>query len=340
MRRLIAAQWAQRRRSMGHYDVSTLAGFAAAWKRSGAVSDLLAYALFRRDLGRPLPGRWVETLLNGLPRLSVAQRRHALGLIAEVSPMVLKERPGNVLGDWREMPSLASSLGADPAPLIARIDTQQGIWRAEFASWAGQQCARGGLCVVGNAASLSGQALGARIDDCGGVVRFNRFGSDPAHRGDMGRRTDVWVVSPGYRGPVPSSVAWAVVSGPDMRYRLQDWRPVLPLLQAGVPVLTVPLAVWRPLVEQLRAPPSAGVLMLAWLKTIQASKGWKGLVTAGIGCGLTAGGQYHLVSTRQAAGTRHNWAAEQQLVASWLVQGLTTLSSRHAGSGSGAMVNG
>ena len=50
--------------------------------------------------------------------------------------------------------------------------------------------------------------------------------------------------------------------GPAMEYKLQNWSAVQPLLQQGSKLLTVPLTVWRTCVQQLQAPPSAGVLML------------------------------------------------------------------------------
>lgn len=334
MRRLVAAQWARRKRRLGDYDQATLAGFLAAWRHSGALSDLLAYALFRRDLGRPLPARWVEPLRHGLNRLMSDQRRLALGLLAEYGPTALTEVSTHWLADAAGLPALAS-LGLQNAdPLVARIDTQQAAWRAEFAQWVAQRRAQGGLCVVGNAAVLQGLALGPVVDASAGVVRFNRYGADASLQPDVGRRTDVWVVSPGYQGPAPGGVSWVVMTGPDVRYRLQEWSTVLPLLQAGVPVLTVPLTVWRELVKTLQAPPSAGVLMLAWLASMGGA-GWSGLHSAGIGSGLTGDGRYHKVAARQAAGSRHHWPAEQQLVAQWQQQGLNGLCQPSTQRGSG-----
>lgn len=324
MRRLVAAQWARRKRRLGDYDQGTLAGFVAAWRYSGAVSDLLAYALFRRDLGRPLPARWVEPLRQGLSRLTTEQRRLALGLLAEYGPAALAGLSSGWLADASGLPALASERPNGANPLIASIHTQQTAWRDGFTQWVAQRRAQGGLCVVGNAAVLQGLALGPAVDASAGVVRFNRYGADASLQPDVGQRTDVWVVSPGYRGPAPRGVSWVVVSGPDVRYRVREWATVLPLREAGVPVLTVPLPVWREMVTTLQAPPSAGVLMLAWLASM-GSSGWKGVHSAGIGSGVTGKGRYHKVATKQAAGSRHHWSAEQQLVSKWQLLGLNRL---------------
>lgn len=322
MKRLVAAQWARRKRRLGDYDEATLGGFVAAWRHSGALSDLLAYALFRRDLGRTLPTRWVAPLSSGLCRLMTAQRRLALGLLAECGPAALEGVSSGWLADASGMPALASVTPHLAHSLVASVDTQQATWRALFEEWVAQRRAVGGLCVVGNAAVLKGLALGPVVDACAGVVRFNRFGTSAELQPDVGQRTDVWVVSPGYQGPAPRGVSWVVMSGPDVRYRLQDWGTVLPLLEAGVPVLTVPLAVWRELVAVLQAPPSAGVLMLGWLSSMGGA-GWGGLHSVGIGSGLTGDGRYHMVGPWKAASSRHHWPAEQRLVARWHEQGLS-----------------
>lgn len=63
---------------------------------------------------------------------------------------------------------------------------------------------------------------------------------------------------------MPQGVQWVVVSGPEMAFRLQDWRRFEASWQDGTRLLTVPLQTWSELVSALQAPPSAGLLFLAW----------------------------------------------------------------------------
>jgi hypothetical protein len=325
--------WARWRRRRGRYDARTLAGFASAWHHTGSPSALLRLAAFRRDLGRPLPQRWVLPLTQGLASLSASQRRVALGLLGEVA----RERLATLSpAAWEEaatsMPLAASRCVAHAAPVgqvaardaLARIHSEQPRWRAEFAQWIRSCATAQGVCVVGNAATLRDGGLGTRIDAYAAVLRFNQFaGAGPDDDVDLGRRLDVWVVSHGHRGLRPAAARFAVMSGPDPCFRPQNWEAVLALAAAGTPVLTVPLAVWRDLVRDLRAPPSAGLLLLAWLRVLNGS--WDGISCAGIGAGLDRQGRYHATDSRQRAGGRHDWHAESAVVAHWHAAGLARL---------------
>lgn len=323
----VALHWAKCRRRKGLYDRRTLAGFAQAARggRIGGAGRALAYAMFLRDLGRPLPQRWALRLAGELTGLAPSQQRVAWGLIAENMPDRLASLPWDAHDAVNLPPAVYRQLGVDDRSPLAMIDAMQEQWRADFSAWLGVQRRGRGLCVVGNAAALGASRLGKSIDDRGGVVRFNQFARAPSHVEDIGKRLDVWVLSPGYRGPVPRSVQWVVVAGPDVRYTLRNWDTVLPLLQSGSKVLTVPLAVWRGLVTRLQAPPSAGVLLLQWIWRMGGHPGWDGIAAAGIGVGLSASGAYHLAIPGHRAVARHNWHGEQALVAEWSANGLEIL---------------
>jgi hypothetical protein len=198
---------------------------------------------------------------------------------------------------------------------VTQVAPQQAVWRDAFR--AAVQAAPS-VCVVGNAAALTGSGLGAEIDRAGLVVRFNHwrgYASDPR---DLGTRISAWVSAPGFGSPGPEPVDWIVVSGPDACYHLRDWSVFRQRLEAGAPVLTVPLPAWRSLVRSLEAPPSAGVLMLAWLRELRG--GWSGLMAAGIGHGGSV--RYHHADRRAGASPRHAWAKEAALVQAWAAQGL------------------
>ena len=326
----VAMYWAKRRRRKGLYDHRTLAGFSIAARGGwvGGATRALAYAMFLRDLGRPLRKRWAARLADELFRLAPSQQRVALGLIAEAMPERLAALPLDACGALKLPPAVYRQLGEAARSPLALIDAMQGQWRSDFSTWLGVQRRASGLCVVGNAAALGGSRLGEAIDGCGGVVRFNQFAQATSHAQDIGRRLDVWVLSPGYRGPVPRSVQWVVVAGPDVRYTLGNWDMVLPLLRAGSKVLTVPLAVWRGLVSRLQAPPSAGVLLLKWLRDLGNELEWDGIAAASIGAGLSVSGAYHLAIPGHRAVARHNWHEGQTLVAEWSGQGLEILRAK------------
>ncbi|MBQ0959953.1 glycosyltransferase family 29 protein [Ideonella sp. 4Y11] len=309
--------WASRilaalRRRQGRYHRSLLA--LANAQAVGGGHHLLAAAELRRDLGRPLPQRWVAPLVQGLAALPPARRARALGLLAEVVPALLPTLPAAVVDGAADLPPGAAEQLGRPQPLA---DAEA---RAAFLAWVQAQRA-GGHALVGNAATLAGRRLGAQIDASAAVWRFNHWQGAGAHALDVGGRCDVWVLAPDVQdAPLPAGLRWAVVSGPDPRFRLTRWPLAERLRQAGVPVLTVPLPVWRSAVQSLQAPPSAGLLMLAWLGSLPG--GWQGVSALGIGEGVAAGGRYHLAQPAARPGRRHDWSAEAALVARWRAQGL------------------
>jgi len=305
----LLVQWARRKRGEGAYNHQTLASLARAWELSQLPAHLLEYLLFRRDLGRPLPQRWVGALQSGMASLGERQLWLAKGLMAEACP-----------GGHE------AAMFATENATLSRINQQQPAWREAFARWLEDQRAGKGVCLVGNSARLLGKGMGPSVDERGAVVRFNRMVEpDPATVADTGEKMDVWVMAPGYIGPVPQRVAWVVISGPDMRYRLQDWSVVAPLLEQGIPILTVPLSVWRYLVRQFQAPPSAGVLTLAWFNNLLQVPDWQGVSCVGIGAGLGKRERYHVASPDHKRNPRHNWFAEEALVKRWQQQGLHIL---------------
>lgn len=318
------------RRQKGFYDKETLRYFAATWISTATPKDLLHYALFRRDLGMPLPSRWGKLIFNALPYYSADDRRNALGLLAERGPDYLSSIDKVLLLDGLRLPAVASNVSSNTSGLqgLAQIDLCQPRWRSKFGDEVRAAASSSGVAVIGNGATLFGLEAGGHIDCHGLVVRFNHFMGRPELSRDVGGRTDVWVVSPGYHGPIPETVSWVVMTGPDMRFRLGDWSNVLPLVERGVPLLTIPLSIWRSLVHVLRAPPSAGILVLAWLNSILGAT-WEGISIAGIGSGVTKDGRYHASLSRHRASSRHAWELEVQLVERWLQQGLSTMVCEH-----------
>ncbi|MBN2427411.1 MAG: glycosyltransferase family 29 protein [Deltaproteobacteria bacterium] len=306
------------RRKKGLYDRTTLACFSRARRRSLSPRILLAYLLFRRDLGYPLQPRWTPILIQRLKRLGVRQRPLALALLAECSPNGLEHVPPSfVRKDGHRLPSLAALISrhqtADKNNWLASVEVSQGNWRRAFADYL---CSKqnGGICVVGNSGRLIGDGQGSRIDDCNVVVRFNNHRSSVSRKEDIGERFDVWVGAPDFTGQVPPAIPWVIVSGPDVRYRKRSWALYQSRLEAGLPVLTVPLVVWRKLVTTTCAPPSAGILFLAWLKELLGN--WNNINVIGFG----QNGQkevYHHADPESRPSPRHNWGKEQELLELW-----------------------
>jgi hypothetical protein len=236
--------------------------------------------------------------------------------LAEVPVKFVNEGAGRMapLAFW------ARQLGdAAAPPWLARLEERQRGWRAAFADLLRKSRAKG-ICVVGNSGSLRGAGHGDWIDAHDLVVRFNRFRCEESSTADIGSRIHVWVAAPGFPGSPPEEVAWTVITGPDMRYRRQNWELLRDRLEADRPVLTVPLEVWRALATRVCAPPSAGLLMLAWIKALFGT--WGGISTVGLGVATSQGTPYHHADPNQKPVARHNWEAERILLGQWRAEGL------------------
>ena len=321
---LLMAAIARRRRTRGFYDGRTLALFRAAWQRNRSLVSLVEYALFRRDLGYPLPKRWQAQFAAELDSLRPRRRRLALSLLAESAPEIMTSVPLDFLAkSATAMAPLAFFFeqrnGKTPRSWLARLHGRQHVWQDAFFLQLRQRAGEG-ICLVGNAGNLRTSGLGNKIDEHGLVVRFNQFSGPKSVAEDLGLKLDVWVAAPGFSGQPPKGVDWVVSSGPDVRFRRQNWTIFEERLSCELPVLTVPLPIWRNLVAELSAPPSAGVLILAWIRVILGS--WKDISTVGIGVPPAANVPYHHVLPKQQPFGRHNWEKERFLLSRWRSEGL------------------
>jgi hypothetical protein len=328
--RLIAclpSAWHGRRarqlRALGRYDRETLARYYLAWKRTRGAPALVAYLRFRHDLGLPLPKRHLEGLLVMVERLPPWLSDHALGLIAERAPERLTDTPPERRAHAAlTLPALAAAerqLGRPAPAWLAAIAEHQDEWRAQLRA---ELLARrgAGIGVVGNAGGLIGAAQGARIDALGFVIRFNIFRGPDSSDADIGRRVDAWVAKPTYVGVLPDTPRWSLVSGVDIRYAKQDLSVFQPILDAGRPLLSFPLSIWRQLVAKLGAPPTAGLMTLAWLRDILGD--WEAIEAFGFTLLESGAAPYHHARPGHVAGIRHAWERERDLIETWRAQGL------------------
>lgn len=200
--------------------------------------------------------------------------------------------------------------------LIAEIVRRSQIdWRDSFIKCIRESVKAGGICVVGNSSSLCGQRLGTSIDSRALVVRFNRCNGAAVE--DLGAKLDVWMAAPGYDGPIANPSQFLVLSSVESHWVLRDWSKFRCLIEQGLPILTVPRCVWREAVEAVKAPPSAGFLLLGWLRRILG--GWKGVSIAGI---ATPGPRYHQAGTQYPPARHHNFEAEAKNVERYVRAGL------------------
>jgi hypothetical protein len=317
--------FAKRRRSLGYYDNRTLSMFYLHWRRRGTKGALFRYLLFRRDLGLPLSEKKSTRLLESSGFLRSGYKFLTLAMLLEsrvadvsVATSVQVERGG------RRMAPLASlekiNLGSTGHPWLASIEHKQEQWRQSFKT---QILEAARICVVGNSYWLNGAGLGEQIDANDLVIRFNRFSGPASATADLGQRLDVWSTSPGLAVAPPDAVPWVIVTGPDVRYRLQSWERFQARLEHGKPVLTIPLLQWRELVGRLSAPPSAGLLILAWIRAIRGS--WHGIQVTGFGGAVSGLNNYHHADPGYGAASRHNWAEEEKVLFEWQGEGLAML---------------
>ncbi len=314
---------ARRCRNIGRYNRYMLAAAFGAWKFSSTRHNLVRWALIRRDFGWPVSQRIAKRLIENLPKIRYRDRLQSISLVAEKYPQYLENVPQALLREttlrFPALYGLASFYenNNDTLKLIGRMQSE---WRQVFADAVCAAVSNAGLAVVGNAAELLTTQLETKIDMCDLVVRFNHYGRGAELQACVGSKTDVWVMSPAYRGAAPTCTPkWIVVSGPAMEYKLRDWGVIQKLIDQGSKVLTVPLNIWAGCVQQLEAPPSAGVLVLYWLKSILKSilkSNYQSIFVAGVGMYYKTGA-YHLMDKRYTPVSRHNWLAESAWLDQW-----------------------
>lgn len=291
----IACAW----KSAGFFEAATLRLLESVVRRRGLPGDVLELCEFRRNIGSSLNKNDLENLRCAMDGLSEVRR--------EWVRRVEREIGGGLMEEW--------PFGDD---LGATVWRSQLKWRYMFEEKVRTAAAAGGICVVGNSAVLCGKRLGEMLDAGTMVVRFNLCKGAPDE--DLGSKLDVWMGSPGFDGPVPLPRDFLILSGNETHWILKDWSRFYLVAKAGVPILTVPRVLWKEAVEAVKAPPSAGFLLLGWLRRILG--GWNGVAVAGIG---TQGARYHQAGPQYPPACHHNFEAEAREVARFVRQGLVRI---------------
>lgn len=324
-------------------------GRFAAQRRKQGLYDQKTYNLYKRWAWSSLRARiqWCKFALEyqgGLPERAVLGEKIlaaelgerllfdalncslAAGLEPAIDSGALLRHTDKLISVAGHSPAIASWLQRKGIELptearqLAVVDQQQMAWRNDFLTHVLKSSKN--LCVVGNAGVLEGSALADVIDAHDYVFRFNHFAPEEssarrALQRDTGTRLSGWVAAPNLSPPFygTETARWLLLSGPDIRYRLFDWNKWLGFLVRDIPLITFPLSTWSWLVQQLKAPPSAGLLFLAWLLEHAGSD--SSVNIAGFQLEAIAD-RYHLVLKNHQAVTRHNWEGERVLIRKWL----------------------
>ncbi len=317
------------RRRRGYYDALTRFCLLQAWRRHPSLSNHLRYLRFRRDLGLPPPSHQLERLAQGPLDVRGARRFVVNGKVSMGGLSAIGSEPtSHLLPLVETTPAAAAEIsrrgteGGDVS--LASLYTKQAQWQREFARFIRSHA--GDICVVGNAPLAKGDERSAEVERFGCVVRFNNYSRTEDDSPTTGEQLNVWMVAPGIAPPYPPAsrnTDWVIVSGADSLFRLDDWRAIAPLVADGKPVLSVPLAVWRSLVRTLEAPPSAGVLCLAWLIELLGEPGMISIL--GFQLDSQGDGRPRSVPLRHWPRQRHNWSGERELLIQWQRAGLRLL---------------
>ena len=173
------------------------------------------------------------------------------------------------------------------------------------------QNANHSIAIVGNSPIALDQGAGEEIDQHDTVIRFNHASVENRFHADYGTKTHIHVISPAYRfGANPPLCHTVAVSGVQPFHRPgKFWQHLA--LQPDNHYLTFDPFVWYGLVTQLEAPPSAGLLCASQCAQLRL----QGVSVNLFGFGQSDQANNHY-SDRHRKSERHDWAAEQVVLAS------------------------
>ncbi|RUO53731.1 hypothetical protein CWE25_07530 [Idiomarina fontislapidosi] len=289
----------------GDYSSHVLEAFKHDWQSKQSARTFLRYAVMLRNLGHSLnkseahllyklqKQAYVKLLLKGLSRHQIRQLN-------------------NLADELQNNTHSAQGVPAHSRRFALSLRAQQTPWRDTLESELNQAKS---VVVVGNSPNLLGTDQGEFIDAHDLVIRFNQFsptdGSDISK--SIGKKLDIWVMSPGFRGTIPEHARFILITGPNMVWWQQNWQH---LIHTNVPIIGIPLASWQLSVEKLAAPASAGFACLDWLMNYQRIANIRPSAM-GFGYNPAQQSRYHIQNKTHQATSRHNWRAEQEVIKTW-----------------------
>ncbi|WP_022950576.1 glycosyltransferase family 29 protein [Leucothrix mucor] len=306
---------AQLRRSRGAYDKTTLSFFRKAYEILDCPTYCLAHARLYRDINGSIDETLLTALQTALIKTQVESQRYAIETLISES---LHQRTGLVINKNKTSPNRTQPTCSKE---LLEINDMQAQWREELTDFIYQKI----VAVVGNSACLRNSNLGKKIDQQDIVCRFNRYPRHASHAPDTGQRIDIWITSPEVLNEqlvLPESVRWIIISGGDVRFTLRNWSGCHDYLKQQKRIITIPIKCWSNLVQQLKAPPSAGLLWTNYL--ISLGLPGKNIQLYGFGKNNTRSKQYHIISPQYKASKRHAWQDESTVIKDLKRQGKIT----------------
>lgn len=278
---------AQARRNKGLYDSKTLSFYEKSCKRCDIARFHAAYARIQREVNGSISHETLDILKNSSPELL---SRITLGNLAVENDRkpILKQ------------PEIHFSLND--------VVQRQTEWRQELSVFLQNKT----IAIVGNGPALINTSLGKAIDACMVTCRFNDFPTTRDVINDTGYKVDIWITSPNLlkkNKTLPSSVKWIIISGPDARYTLKDWRGADHHLKQKRRIITIPLSAWTFLVKKYKSPPSSGMLWINYLLSIKNLNA--NLNIYGFNKYKFNDSGYHINSKLLKPSVRHAWAKEK-----------------------------
>lgn len=200
-------------------------------------------------------------------------------------------------------------------PLIHSLSNQQQIKAQEKTS----------IAVVGNSPSLLTHSHGQYIDSHDVVIRFNNAVLTDSYKRHTGEKTSLRIVSPNLVKRTPHAGMDALaISGINIFHGESGYWDCLANLPPHVKLAVFDQRIWYELVEQLSAPPSAGLLTLASLAKLpgveinafgfsaEVQKKPKSASTDNSRFGYSVGRNHY--GDRKPASIRHNWELEAEVI--------------------------
>ena len=336
----VCSFFANNRRKQGKYDKITLLYFYLAWKKSAQLTRLIEYLKFRRDLGYKLPKRFVKVLSENLSFQTTTQQRLIINWLAETSNenlltlhSVLDKNLSILKVHSQHSPSAAvimSKYCKNVKMQLVELKNDQIFFKKKFSEYI--QLHHKDVLAVGNASTSNDPNINSIVNNAKVIIRFNHYKAslgtdlcDDSNREDC--KVNIWVQSSDFKvknnNIKEENPLWVVISGPDIIFQLKNWDHIESLLQEKHKVITPPLYIWRELVHKLEAPPSSGILMLAWLKDILG--GVSDINAIGFQNKALKNQPYHRLLSKHKANSRHNWDNEKLLLNEWESEGLNFL---------------
>ena len=170
------------------------------------------------------------------------------------------------------------------------------------------------VSVVGNSDCETSKKQGEMIDSSSVVIRFNRYSTEDRYAEDYGTKCNIWVVNPAILAELSEvdSTANVLILSSTLIYGLRtDMWKALPSYMDRYEIFYFEESLYQKLVARLKAPPSAGILLLSAIYDVKGSLNH--LQTFGFSHSVA-----HYFDRKKSRFSRHNWVGEQSILEEYL----------------------